>query len=135
MAPSIVHPTKKDEQLFLFFDFTHNFKNIYNQFENKQRMNPPTVGHEDVLGKSCNADFAHIKHLYAMEEDKALKIAHTLKKVALNPSSIARTSPQHALGKFIVPIDKELRISCLHTTLTYVSLDFTEIVSVLSFTS
>ena len=43
-------------------------------------MSPPTVSHEDILGNSCNADFAHIKHLYAIEEDIALKIAHKLKK-------------------------------------------------------
>ena len=55
--------------------------------------------------------------------------------MALNPSSIARTSPQHALGKFIVLIEKELKISCLHSILTYVSLDFTVLVSVLVFTS
>ena len=100
MAHSIPHPTKVDERLFLFFDFTHNFKNIYDHFVNKRCMNPPTIGHEDILGFSCNANFNHIKQLYAIEEDKVLKVAHKLKKVALNPSSIARTSPQHALGKF-----------------------------------
>jgi len=102
LAHSVVHPTNKDERLFLFFDFTHNFKNIYNHFVNKQRMNPPCVGHEQILGESCNADFSHIKKLYAIEEGNALKIAHKLKKVALNPSSIARTSPQHAISKTFI---------------------------------
>ena len=53
-------------------------------------MSVPTQGHEGILGESCIGDFAHIKRLYAMEEQKPLKVAHKLKKVALNPSSIAR---------------------------------------------
>ena len=65
---------------FFLFDFTHNFKNIYNNFVNKQRMHPPILGHERVLGKSCVAEFAHIKHLYALEEGKPIKITHALKK-------------------------------------------------------
>lgn len=96
---SIQHPLRKEERLFLMFDFTHNMKNIYNNFVNRKIMHPPTSGHEHVLGNSCTARFAHISRLYALEEDKSLKIACDLKKVSLNPSSIARTSPQHALSK------------------------------------
>ena len=62
-------------------------------------MNIPTSGFETIMGKSCIAQFSHIRRLYRLEEDKVLKIAHGLKKVSLNPSSLARTSPQHALGK------------------------------------
>lgn len=91
---------RKDEKLFLIFDFTHNFKNIYNHFVNKKVMHPPTAGYEHILGESCTAKFAHIIKLYSMEEEKVLRVACKLKKVSLNPSSIARTSPQHALGKF-----------------------------------
>ena len=99
LCHSIDHPVLEGERLFFRFDFTHNFKNIYNNFVNKQRMHPSTLGHERVLGESCVAEFAHIKHLYALEEGKPIKVAHALKKVSLNPSSLARTSPQHALGK------------------------------------
>ena len=63
-------------------------------------MHTPASGHEHVLRESCTAKFAHIARLYALEEEKSLKIACNLKKVSLNPSSIARTSPQHALGKY-----------------------------------
>jgi len=63
-------------------------------------MNPPVHGNEQVLGKSCAAKYDHIHRLYALEEDKSLKIACDFKKASLNPSSIVRTSPQHALGKF-----------------------------------
>ena len=64
-------------------------------------MNVPTVGHEDVLGTSCVAYFSNITHLYALEEDKPLKMAFALKKASLNPSNIARTSPQHALSELV----------------------------------
>ena len=92
-------PTRQGERLFLLFDFTHNFKNIYNNFVNKRRMHVPTTGFQDILGETCVASFNHIKHLYAIEEDKTLKIAFAMKKASLNPSSIARTLPQHALSK------------------------------------
>ena len=99
LTHSIVHPTQKAERLFLLFDFTHNFKNIFNAFVNKGHMNIPTTGHENIFGEKCLACFAHIKRLYALEEGKTLKIAHSLRKASLDPSSIARTSPLHALSK------------------------------------
>ena len=99
LCHSIPHPKRKDENLYLLFDFTHCLKNIFNNFLNKNRMHLPCTGHESVLGDFCVAEFSHIKRLYALEEHKTLKIAHKLKKNSLNPSSIARTSPLHALSK------------------------------------
>lgn len=99
LSHSVVHPTRPNELLFLLFDFTHNIKNIFNNFLNKSRMNVPTKGHEQILGNDCTAFFAHINRLYGLEEHKALKIAFKLKKASLNPSGLARTSPQHALSK------------------------------------
>ena len=99
MQPFIDHPFCKDEKLFFMFDFTHNLKNIYNNWLNKGRMNVPTEGFEDILGDNCIAVFDHVKSLYALEEHKVLKVAFSLKKISLNPNSIARTSPQHALSK------------------------------------
>jgi len=100
LAPSVDHPTRPGEPLFLLFDFTHNLKNIFNNFVNKQRFNLPTSGFEDILGSACTAMFSHINKLYALEEYKTLKIAFRLKKASLNPSNIARTSPQHALSEY-----------------------------------
>lgn len=68
-------------------------------FINKDSMCLPTVGFEDLLGKTCNAYFVHIKHLYALQEAKTLKIAHKLNHSLLNPNSISRTSPRHALSE------------------------------------
>ena len=101
LKPYVEHPTKPNEKLFLLFDFTHNFKNIFNNFISKHQFNIPTSGFENVLGDSCRANFAHIKRLYAIEEHKPLKIAHALKKASLNPSNVARTSPLHALSKWL----------------------------------
>jgi len=99
LEASVPHPTRPNERLFLIFDFTHNFKNLYNNFNGRGRMHLPTAGFESFLGSSCTAQFSHIKRLYALEEHKVFKVAHGLKKVSLNPSSLSRTSPQHALGK------------------------------------
>ena len=68
---------------------------------NKRLMLSPTLCHEYILGNKCIAQFAHLKQLYRIE-GKPLKVAHALKKVSLNPSSIAQTSPQHVLGKLKV---------------------------------
>ena len=58
-------------------------------------------GHESVLGDHCVAKFSHIKRLYQLEEYKTFKMAHTLKKSSLNPSSIAKTFSLHAFSKYL----------------------------------
>ena len=69
-------------------------------------MHIPTSGFETVFGLSCLGLFSHIKQLYALEEHKTLKVAHTLKKASLNPSNLAKTSPQYDICKcFIVLFD------------------------------
>ena len=50
--------------------------------------------------KDTKADFKHVLKLYEREESQVLKIAHRLKKVAMNPSNIQRTSPALALCKY-----------------------------------
>ena len=50
LQPYIPHPTINEELLFLIFDFTHNLKNIFNNFLSKGRMHIPTSGFETVLG-------------------------------------------------------------------------------------
>ena len=67
---------------------------------NKRLMLSPTLCHKYILGNKCIAQFAYLKHLYRIKEGKPLKFAHALKKVSLNPSSIAQTSLQHILGNF-----------------------------------
>ena len=99
--PFINHPIRAEAKLFILFDFTHNLKNIFNNFVNKTKMTLPD-GHRDILNVDgvCNASFLHVKKLYSKEENLPLKIAHALKKGSLNPVNISRTSPQHALSIF-----------------------------------
>ena len=99
LSTSIQHPLRSEEKLFLLFDFTHNLKNIFNNFVTRKRYHVLTCNSADaqhMLGEQCIAQFEHVKRLYALEEHKTLKIAFTQKKASLNPSNIARTSPLHA---------------------------------------
>ena len=81
LSSSVSHPTKSDERLFLLFDFTHNMKNIFNNFVSRKTMYiPETADEQNILGGRCIAKFAHIQRLYAIEEHKPLKVAHSLKK-------------------------------------------------------
>ena len=100
LTSSVAHPTKPNEILFLLFDFRHNMKNIFNNFVSRKVMHIPEIPDDNVFGAKCVAQFSHLKQLYAIEEHKPRKVAHSLKKASLNPSSIARTSPQHALSKW-----------------------------------
>lgn len=95
---SIEHPIRTDEELFLLFDFTHSLISIYDDFKNKEHMNPPTVGHEHILGRSSGAEFSHIVRLYELEEDNPLKNTFQLKNESLSPTAI--TTLKHALGEF-----------------------------------
>ena len=97
MKPWVEHPVVRGQKLYLFFDPTHNLKNAYNNWINKEVFHYPK-GFDDILDENSCADFRHIKSLFFKEETFPLKIAHMLTKTALNPSSIARTSPRHALG-------------------------------------
>ena len=99
--PSIDHrPVRRNERLFLLFDFTHNFKNIFYHLVSKKMMLIPCHGHKEVLESPCFSNFQHVIKLYGLDESKPLKVAHSFKKISLNPSAIARTSPSHALSEY-----------------------------------
>ena len=97
LKPSIDHPCIKGERLFLLFDPTHNIKNVYNNWLTKSTFTFPNA-HCDLL-RAKHAHFSNIKQLYAKEENFVLKIGHRLKKAALDPNNIQKTSPQLALCK------------------------------------
>ena len=94
----IEHPYCQGKFLYLLFDSTHNLKNAYNNWINKTRFCYPD-GFSDIFDNNGVADFKHIKALFYREESMPLKAAYMLTKQCLNPNSIARTSPRHALGK------------------------------------
>ena len=95
----IEHPISPGKFLYLLFDATHNIKNAYNNWINKGRFVYP-AGFPEFLDDFGTADFNHIRSLYRKEESLPLKAAHKLTMECLNPASIARTSPRHALAVF-----------------------------------
>ena len=99
LSPSIPHPYIRGEKLFFIIDPTHNLKNIYNNWQRKGLFWTPT-GFEAILPET-KADFRHIQQLYEREESNVLKVAHRLRRQALNPSNIQRTCPKLALCKLL----------------------------------
>ena len=97
LKSSIDHPFIEGERLFLLFDPTHNLKNLYNNWLIKSTFSFPNV--QGDLLRAKHAHFSNIKQLYAKEESMVLKVGHRLKKAALNPNNIQKTSPQLALCK------------------------------------
>ena len=77
ICSSIDHPIRRNEKLFLLFDFTHNFKNIFNHFVNKKVMHPPCQGHHKILGSACSANFKHIIKLWKLWQSTSLSRLHT----------------------------------------------------------
>ena len=94
---SIVYPEFSDKRLYLLFDPTHNLKNAFNNWTQEQ-MSRFLSEYSEFLRNGGVADFRHSKDLFFNEETMPMKIAYSVNIMSLNPNSIARTSPQHALG-------------------------------------
>ena len=66
LSTSIEHPLRSKERLFLLFDFTHNLKNIFNNFVTRKRYHVPKIANANAQhtpkGK-CLAQFEHINRL------------------------------------------------------------------------
>ena len=78
LKPYNPHPTRNGELLFLIFDFTYNFKNIFNNFHSKGKMQIPTCGFRSILGSCCSGLFFNLKE-YALEEHKPSRDPFTQK--------------------------------------------------------
>lgn len=98
LKTSINHPTVPDAKLYLFFDPTHNFKNMFNNWVSKRLFQLPD-GH--IGPTEITADYNHVQQLFELEESKPLKIAHRLTYASIHPSDIQKQSPRHALGKHL----------------------------------
>ncbi len=81
------HPTIPNDKLFLLFDSVHNFKNIFNNFNNRKEFVAP-----DFEGKKMHANFSHIEALYEFELGKPVKMAYKLSEKVLHPSAIEKTN-------------------------------------------
>ena len=105
------------------FDTTHNLKNIFNNWISKKlfQLPPGHIGDNGLL-----ADYNHVQELFALEETKALKVAHQLNATSISPDSIQRQSPRHALGELYARNSELIceycksflsMLSCLHIIL------------------
>ena len=66
LSTSIKHPSRSKERLFLLFDFTHDLKNISNNFVTTKRYRVPEIANanaQHILGGKCLAQFEHINRL------------------------------------------------------------------------
>ena len=80
--------------LFLLFDSTHNLKNMFNNFHIRQVFRFPTYD-----GDIKEARFQELMKVYKNECNQSLRRAHKLSRKILEPSSVSKVSPNHALGK------------------------------------
>ena len=64
LKPYVNHPVDNTRPLFILFDSTHNFKNLYNNFQKHDVFN----FHNSSDFKF--ASFSHVKHIYELEENK-----------------------------------------------------------------
>ena len=86
---AIVNSCKKvKSQVFLIHDTVHLFKNIYNNWVNKESFTCPTLDDDRLL----HPNFAHLKELYNIELGKAQKLAYKLSHKVLHSQSIDKTN-------------------------------------------
>ena len=103
MCHSVIHPTVPGEKLFMWLDPTHNLKNLFNNWCNKIVFHLPAISAKstDNIKLPQYAKFSHCVSLHALEETKALRVAFSLNNTSLKPNNIQKTSPKHALSKYI----------------------------------
>ena len=101
ISPCVPHPFIEKKKLYLLFDSTHNVKNAFNNWNRKHYFRYPS-GYDDLLDTDGVASFNHISQLAQREETMVLKMARKLTRPSLDPTSIEKTSPKHALGKLKV---------------------------------
>ena len=83
---------------FLLFDSTHNFKNIYNNFLNKEHFDIPEFS--PICGRALCAEFKDVKDIYQMECKMPLKLAHKLTEKCIAPKPIERSSVKMSAAVF-----------------------------------
>ncbi len=97
LTPRIPHLLLPVTPMFLLFDSTHNFKNIYNNFVNKKEFLFPGFEKGEVPFTAC---FCHLEELYQLELGKPVKIAYKLNDKVLHPSAIEKTNVKLADAAF-----------------------------------
>lgn len=92
----VANPCNAEKPLFLLIDPTHNFKNIFNNFQKRDVLETPST---DDFPAYC-AHFSHVKQLFDAERTSGLRLAHKLNERVLNPSNVNRTSVKLASAVF-----------------------------------
>ena len=98
LIPCIEHPNLPGRPLYLLFDCTHIYKNLYNNFQMKKEFDFPAF-HPDYVWE-FHAKFKHIEELYKHEQGRPVKLAYKLNDKVINPSSIEKTNVQLAESVF-----------------------------------
>lgn len=97
LRESIPHPHHQGKRLFLLFDPVHGFKNMFNNFESRDRFVCPDF---DDHSKVIFPTFKHVRELFEMELGKPVKMAYKLKKKAMCPKAIEKTNVMLAQSIF-----------------------------------
>ena len=87
----IPNPLSQGNRIYMHFDPTHLFKNIYNNFRNKENFICPSMVNKEETDVTL-ASFAHIRELFGIEKGKRPKMAHKLSEKVINPFSVEKTN-------------------------------------------
>ena len=88
----IPNPLSQGSRIYLLFDPTHLFKNIYNNFRNKENFIYHSIVNKEETDVTL-ASFAHIRELFDIEKGNRPKMmAHKLSEKVINPFSIEKTN-------------------------------------------
>ena len=90
---------KLDGKIFMSFDPTQLFKNVYNNWLPKINFQCPTFI-TDHKKKDMLASFLHINELYEPEKGKHLKMAYKISEQVLHPQVIEKSSVKMAEAIF-----------------------------------
>uniref|UniRef100_A0A0K2UZT2 Putative LOC101234561 [Hydra vulgaris] n=1 Tax=Lepeophtheirus salmonis TaxID=72036 RepID=A0A0K2UZT2_LEPSM len=88
LMTSIPYPQEETKKIHLLFDPVHNFKNIYNCFQQVKVLEcPSTLGRSETF----RPNFAHLREIPFKESHFKVKQAHKLTLKALNPTNLEKT--------------------------------------------
>ena len=87
----IPNPLSQGNRIYLLFDPTHLFENIYNNFRNKENFICPSMANKEETDVTL-VSFAHIRELFDIEKGKRPKMAHKLSEKVINPFSVEKTN-------------------------------------------
>lgn len=97
LKPRIPHPHLEEQDLFLLFDPVQGLKNIFNNFQSRDRFMCPDFGD---LSSIIFPTFKHVRELFELERGKPVKMAYKLTKKAISSKNIDNTNVKLAQSVF-----------------------------------